>query len=310
MPLTPEQRYELDRRFGDHRVFIQIAAYRDRDLVNTVRSAIDHAAEPARLRFGICLQYDAETLDSLRDWDDDPRVEVAAIPWDEGKGVGWARSIAQSFYDSEPYLLQVDSHVRFADGWDTKYVSMLHAADSERPILTNYPLMLTFGDDGSEEYEQIEDLRKLGFEPSRPEWSLRQRSEPAPLAATPQRHGLLAAGNLFTLGCFCVDVPYDPEIYYEGEEISLAARAYTHGYDLFYPNEHLVWHHYNHGGPTHWNDHDGCSQREVGTIRKVAAQLRGEQVGERFGLGVIRSAGGFSHLLGMELPPDGYDNVE
>ena len=309
MPSPPASPSVADRRFDDQRIYVQIAAYRDRDLPNTVRSALERAASPARLRFGICLQYDDDTIDSLAEWDDDPRVEVAAIPWQQGQGVGWARSIAQSFYDVEPYVLQVDSHVRFAEHWDDRYVSMLEAADAERPIVSNYPLMLRFDDDGTEHTEKATDLRKLGFEPSRPTWSLQQRSEPAPLADAPQRQALVAAGNLFTIGRFNIDVPYDPEVYYEGEEISLAVRAYTHGYDAFYPNDHLVWHHYDHGGPTHWADHGTVSGRERHTVRKVAGQLRGEQIGEPFGLGTHRTAAGFAHLVGMSLPPSGYDDV-
>ena len=43
------------------RIFVQIASYRDPDLAATVASALDMAAEPDRLRFGICHQYDDRT---------------------------------------------------------------------------------------------------------------------------------------------------------------------------------------------------------------------------------------------------------
>ena len=45
-----------------------------------------------------------------------------------------------------------------------------------------------------------------------------------------------------------MNVPYDPTLYFLGEEITLAVRAYTHGYDLFHPSETIVWHEYTRNG--------------------------------------------------------------
>ena len=45
-------------------------------------------------------------------------------------------------------------------------------------------------------------------------------------------------------------------MYFHGEEISIAARAFTYGYDLFHPNEVICWHEYTRKGRTkHWDDH-------------------------------------------------------
>ncbi len=60
----------------------------------------------------------------------------------------------------------------------------------------------------------------------------------------PLRARFVSAHFLFTLGAFVNDVPYDPELYFHGEEIMLAIRAFTHGYDLFHPPEHILWHEY------------------------------------------------------------------
>jgi hypothetical protein len=59
----------------------------------------------------------------------------------------------------------------------------------------------------------------------------------------------------FTLGQFCKEVPHDPEYYFHGEEISIAVRAYTWGYDLFHPHKVIVWHEYTRKNRTkHWDD--------------------------------------------------------
>ena len=52
------------------------------------------------------------------------------------------------------------------------------------------------------------------------------------------------------------EVPYDPELYFHGEEITLAIRAFTHGYTLFHPPEHVLWHEYTrYYRQKHWDDH-------------------------------------------------------
>jgi hypothetical protein len=44
-------------------------------------------------------------------------------------------------------------------------------------------------------------------------------------------------------------------MYFHGEEISIAARAYTHGYDLFHPHKIVAWHEYTRKGRVkQWDD--------------------------------------------------------
>jgi hypothetical protein len=67
-----------------------------------------------------------------------------------------------------------------------------------------------------------------------------------------------SAHMCFTLGKFAEEVQHDPEYYFHGEEISIAVRAYTHGYDLFHPHRATVWHEYTRKGRVkHWDDHTG-----------------------------------------------------
>ena len=59
----------------------------------------------------------------------------------------------------------------------------------------------------------------------------------------------------FSLGSFVKEVPHDPEYYFHGEEISIAVRSYTHGYDLFHPHKIIAWHEYTRKGRTkQWDD--------------------------------------------------------
>jgi hypothetical protein len=102
--------------------------------------------------------------------------------------------------------------------------------------------------------------------------------------------------------CLLLAVPYDPELYFFGEEISMTLRAFTSGYDLFHPNEILVWHDYVRADAIrHWDDHvpAGASNPRVAwkdldtfSRQKVFQLLHGSAVenrDDRFGLGFART---------------------
>lgn len=291
-----------NQRFADRRIFVSIAAYRDRDLPRTVGSALDTAADPSRLRFGICHQFDAETAADLAPWADDPRFLIDAVRHGESRGVCWARARVQDLYDEEPYMLQIDAHMRFDDGWDERCVRMLHAVDSERPVITNYPLPFTRDPDGTEVRKEKVGPRRLGLEPGVPLERLRQRSEPVADCPRPGRHHFVAAGFLFSVGRLCRDVPYDPHLYFHGEEITLAVRAYTHGYDIYYPNENVIWHWYDHPNRLHWDDHRHHQALDARSRRRVSRLLRGGHGMGRYGLGTHRTVRDYEHLAGLRLP--------
>ena len=112
------------------RIFIQIAAYRDPELVPTVLDCIAKAKRPDNLRISICWQY-AEG-DSIAQIAHLPQVKFIAVPYNESQGACWARTIACQLYDSEEFYLQIDSHHRFADHWDDKLIEMLEVLGGRR----------------------------------------------------------------------------------------------------------------------------------------------------------------------------------
>lgn len=129
------------------------------------------------------------------------------------------------------------------------------------------------------------------------------------------RARFLAAGFLFAPGSFVREVPYDPELYFMGEETAMTVRAFTHGYDLFHPHETLLWHDYGrHDAPRHWGDHTAdapapstspaaspstlWSSLDQTSRRKIHRLLRGEAI-EDFGLGTARTLEGYEHYAGL-----------
>ena len=105
---------------------------------------------------------------------------------------------------------------------------------------------------------------------------------------------------------FVQDVPYDPELYFLGEEITLAVRAFTHGYDLFHPARHIVWHEYTRAGRAkHWDDHTHESgslvawyERDAASLAK-ARRLLTEPWEGRDGVGNVRGVADYEAYAGV-----------
>lgn len=276
-------------------IFIQIASYRDSELPRTIGSALAEATHPERLRFGICWQYDESTFDDISHYLEDPRFAVDEVYYRKSRGCTWARNRANALFGDEDYYLQIDAHMRFAPGWDETLIEMHQSIDADKPVLTVYPPGYTTDGQGNDEFPAPGPVQVLALESMNQRLQTRQCSRVATDQDAPGPSPFLAAGFLFAAGSFCREVPYDPEGYFNGEEIALAARAYTWGYDLFYPSKNVIWHRYNHGEPLHWTDHSATRQpAEKRAQERLATLLVGDatQLGI-YGLGPHRTVGDY-----------------
>lgn len=243
-------------------VFISIAAYRDPELAPTVRDCLAKALRPDRLRFGICWQHGPE--DPPFPFVGDPAFRVLSLDWRQSRGACWARAEIMRLYDGEDYYLQLDSHHRFVEGWDQILLDQLEHAGGDRAVLTTYAPAFTPGrplDRHSRPTRiEVDGFTDEGIPLLRPAFLTDRPADGPPLRAR-----FLSAHFLFACGQFVDSVPYDPELYFIGEEISLTVRAYTHGFNLFHPGVAILWHEYSRAYRSHhhWTDHlrsNGVSQ--------------------------------------------------
>jgi len=240
-------------------IFIQIASYRDPQLLPTIKSILENAKYPKNLRFGICRQYHPEDgFDSLDEYKDDNRFRVIDVLYSESKGVCWARNQVQQLYKNEKYTLQIDSHMRFEKNWDDVLIKMLKGLQKDgynKPLLTGY--VSSFDPDNDPEGRVTEPWRMV-FDRFIPEGAVFFLPEVIPdwkKLKSPVPARFYSAHFCFTLGEFSKEVQHDPEFYFHGEEISIAVRAYTHGYDLFHPHRVMIWHEYTRKNRTkQWDD--------------------------------------------------------
>ena len=101
------------------KIFVQIASYRDPELVKTIKDMLANAKRPKNLVLGIARQFsESDGFDNLDKWRKDKRFKILDIPYTEAQGVCWARNLVQQLYNGEEYTLQIDSHMRFVKDWD------------------------------------------------------------------------------------------------------------------------------------------------------------------------------------------------
>jgi hypothetical protein len=253
---------------GNGKIFIQIASYRDPQLILTIEDCIAKAKNPKKLVFSIAWQHSNEDKwDDLSLYKSDKRFKIVDIDYKDSNGACWARNKLQQNYDGEEYTLQLDSHHRFIQDWDVELINMykqLQKKGHEKPLLTGY--VSSFNPERDPEERNMVPW-KMNFDRFIPEGAVfflpaaidnfKELNEPIPAR-------FYSAHFAFTTGDFVKEVPHDPNYYFHGEEISIAVRAYTWGYDLFHPHKIVVWHEYTRKGRTkQWDDDKNWVSKNV-----------------------------------------------
>ncbi len=240
-------------------IFIQIASYRDPELENTIESALNNAKYPKNLKFGICRQYHPkDDFCKLKKYRKNKNFRIIDVPYNETKGTCWARNKVQQKYKGEKYTLQIDSHMRFKENWDIELIEMLEnliKLGFPKPLLTSY---VSSFDPKNDPEGRVQEPWEMTFDRFIPEGAVFFLPRTIPNwreLDTPVPARFYSAHFAFTLGEFSKEVQHNPDYYFHGEEISIAVRAFTHGYDLFHPHKVLIWHEYTRKGRVkQWDD--------------------------------------------------------
>lgn len=251
------------------KIFVQIAAYRDPELIPTIQDCIKKSKYPDRLTFGVCWQNGPDEKEVEKFLKSVPRLKYINIPHFESQGLCWARSLIQKMWDGEEYTLQLDSHHRFAENWDVELEEMMVLTESPKPILTSY----------CDSYYPMEPEKKVLNRPLQMNGvgftaHGTIKFQPVPIENfenlnKPIRARFVSGHYYFTLGEHCAEYKYDPYIYFCGDEISLSIRSFTLGYDLFHPHKNLVWHEYSRRYRIkHWDDFNK-ENKESGNVKET-----------------------------------------
>ena len=302
-------------------IFISIASYQDPLLVSTIFSAYENAENKNDLIFSICDQSD--NMIDINGITFSDQIHYDHVDPLFSKGPCWARHRAQSFFNEEDFFLQVDSHTQFAPKWDSIFIKELEkiSANQEideyfkKPIITSYPRSFKVLDfekglfelHTGDKHTQVITYRKD---------SLFLKGSFSRQIGIPTKHTdithaiLLAAGCIFTKGTFVKEIPYDPNYYFYGEELSLAMRAFTNGYSFFHIPDVPLFHLYTDTSDIprklHWDPEDDQKRAVKWTeLDKKSLNrlddLFADKVEEPLSLGKERSLEDYALISGIDL---------
>jgi hypothetical protein len=258
-------------------IFVQLSSYHDYELEKTIYSAVDNSSGENTINFGVHVLYHKNNdipIPNLKN----VKVEISKAPDNLGMGIG--RNIAHQFYSGEDYYVQVDSHTMFDKNWDSIFIKDIQKYKSEgfdKPLLTSYPRNYWYeGLEKKFDYSGHNNITYISFHEN-PQMFKEYRI-PSQTAMFNDKGNIfsrsVSGGAIFTVGEF---IEPNKNIFANGEEIFIAARAWTSGYDLLLPSRHIICHlYYDHKNPLKnnrrlaWNDYpditnslDKISKKEI-----------------------------------------------
>lgn len=225
-------------------IFVQIASYRDPEVIPTIRDLLTKSTHPQNLRIVVLNEWHKEDNIDFTEFKDDSRIKIISSKYNESQGIGWARNHLNNEYSNQKYTLQISSNHRFTSGWDVELISMLEdliKKGNQKPILTTYTPEYVLGKSQEDWDNTPYKIVHSNFNPNGSIITSPLKIDIQEELSTPTPTQFISSHFIFTLGRFCVDVIYDPSIQSPDEEITMAVRAFTNGYRMFTPNKVILW---------------------------------------------------------------------
>lgn len=294
-------------------ILVNIASYKDALLWDTVNDCLSNASDPQNIRFAIVDQvsnpYDIKSHSHSK------HITYFHFDPELSRGPCWARSIGHGLYNGEDYILQIDAHTVFDKDWDIYLIKKLEECQlkSKKCIISTYP----------QEFELTEEGVKKNISPGITT-VLRPKSD-ANITDDDPTFGFigfnvkkeelvlgmhLAGGFIFAPGNFFQEIPYDPTLYFVGEEQNMFIRAWTNGWDIYHIPNVPVYHLYYRKTKRilHWDNDEDKNRpvrwyelRERSRLRLKQLLFYGKDLGA-YGLGKARSLVDFSQFSGINYP--------
>jgi [Skp1-protein]-hydroxyproline N-acetylglucosaminyltransferase len=266
--ITPEEAEQIGSysKDGYETIFVSVASYRDPECQPTVEDIFVRAEYPERIRVAVvdqrasddtvppcgrptvpCSQEPEQIMCKFAHlidvYDVDAMLSVGPV---------FARHLANRLYRGEYFAMQVDSHVRFIEHWDTNLLGQWKSAKNEMAVITTYLSDISNSIDPvthANTHPGRPIMCKTGYEGQGKLKHLRhgQQPEGSPgIHGEPTLHPFWAAGFSFARGHFVVQVPYDQyePMVFQGEEIFMGLRGFTYGYDYYTAEISVAFHMY------------------------------------------------------------------
>jgi hypothetical protein len=258
----PLHKWNKRNDYADKTIFINIPSYKDPELFETIDDFLAKAKHPERVFFGITNQY-IDLADDLKKYEKyGPNVGIDfAVP---GSVVGCqpGRLNSHGFYKDQDFYMNMDSHMRAVPEWDVLLINELLTIESKHgpSVITGYVIPYEKNEDGSDSippgigypliFNMTESNTQHFYNFGVPQFTPKYKSTKT---ITPSPY--ISGHFFFTTKQAILDAPFVKEITFTEEEIFMALRFYTAGYNLFNPSGNYVYHRYGRGGRAlFWDD--------------------------------------------------------
>jgi hypothetical protein len=294
---------------SEETIFVSIASYQDDMLKLTIADALAKAKHPDRIKFGVVEQREAARrinpgVNARK------QIRYVGVEPEDSRGVCWARSVCMSLYQNEDWYFQIDSHMLFDQHWDEWYINQCKQLETicEKPIISGYP----------KSFWLEKNFPNRETEPGARVHLIPQDAKFADNALIifinaqllkinqPVKAWHVAAGCLFARGNFVNEIPYDPQIYFEGEEQTLGLRSFTNGWDVFHVPDMPLFHYWARDTRTsHWEcksdkkRHENWASLKLNSLARVREVLSGKQQGI-YGIGCKRTLQEYAEFCGVD----------
>jgi len=296
-------------------IFVSIASYCDSLLPQTIENALENARYPGNLRFGVVEQSSVSHVAKLSEAAQ-KQVRLLTVNPAQSRGACWARTLVTAMYGDEDWFFQIDAHTIFDKYWDAILLGAWADCmrQSPKPYISGYPHQFEIKDGENTKRLYTEHIicnvvaKDKVFDSKLIDLPFTSVFVERP---NPIKGFHLAAGCVFAPGNFVYEVPYDPYIYFSGEEPLWALRAYTHGWDVFHVPKLPVYHYYDTGPhlevkrARHWAEEDDKERNEKWwefnnrASQRMADIIAGKNFGV-YGLGAVRTLEDYAAFSGID----------
>lgn len=224
-------------------IFVQIPVYHDLEITRTIKDCLKKSSGKHIINFGVHLSY---FKNNDIDIPEASNIHYSTSLAPSNIGVGIGRYLANEFYNGEDYYLQIDSHMRFEEFWDDILINnyLKYKSSGANPVISAYP--------GAYDYDGFEvnilnSKSHVSYTDFVPELSFQDNYVPHQRAVGNFSNNVfsksVSAAVVFGSGDLALIKP-NKKIFFWGEEVLMALRLYTHGFDIMLPESQLFYHLY------------------------------------------------------------------
>lgn len=295
-------------------IFINIPSYQDPEIWETVDNFYANAKYPERVYFGITNQTDNKELhqEVLARF-----LNVKMDIVDPGAIVGCqpARINSHKLYDNQDYYLNMDSHMRCIKNWDEELINDFEKLQKrEGPsVITCYAAPYDKDENGVDIIEDID--YSTSFYMQEHNINHFKKFGIPQFCAYNQNYGIetpspyISGHFFFTSRQAIIDSPFVKEIMFTEEEIFMAVRFFTAGYNLYNPKKTYVYHRYGRNGrKLFWEDFpDVWHKKDIESRNFASNVLQNNIVNNENGLLSKRTLSEFESYSGLRFSDRAFD---